>query len=144
MSYDITPRELARRERHGIHVALLWHPGDDALSVTVADTTKGEVLPGRRAAPPRAARLRAPVHVRRLSAPAPPGSATRHGTSRHALHRAMGGPAARDLAAKAGGWGYDGLELACWGDHFDVPAALADGATARAGAQLLERHGLRC
>jgi hypothetical protein len=44
MSYDSTPRELARRERHGIHVALLWHPGDDALSVTVADTTKGEVL----------------------------------------------------------------------------------------------------
>jgi hypothetical protein len=44
MSYDSRPRELARRERHGIHVALLWHPGDDALSVTVADTTKGEVL----------------------------------------------------------------------------------------------------
>ena len=44
MSYDITPRELARRERHGIHVSLLWHPADDALSVTVADTTKGEVL----------------------------------------------------------------------------------------------------
>ena len=42
MSYDITPRELARRERHGLHVALLWHPGDDALSVTVADTTKGK------------------------------------------------------------------------------------------------------
>lgn len=24
-----------------------------------------------------------------------------------------------DLAKKAKGWGYDGLELACWGDHFD-------------------------
>ncbi len=25
-----------------------------------------------------------------------------------------------ELAAKAADWGYDGLELACWGDHFDV------------------------
>lgn len=24
------------------------------------------------------------------------------------------------LAEKAASWGYDGLELACWGDHFDV------------------------
>ena len=24
--------------------------------------------------------------------------------------------------------GYDGLEIACWGDHFDVEAALADDA----------------
>ena len=31
-----------------------------------------------------------------------------------------------ELAAKAGAWGFDGLELACWGDHFDVDAALAD------------------
>jgi hypothetical protein len=44
MTYDITPRELARRERHGVHVALLWHPADDGLSITVADTTKGEVV----------------------------------------------------------------------------------------------------
>ena len=25
-----------------------------------------------------------------------------------------------DLAEKASSWGYDGLELACWGDHMDV------------------------
>ena len=24
------------------------------------------------------------------------------------------------LAEKAATWGYDGLELACWGDHLDV------------------------
>ena len=30
------------------------------------------------------------------------------------------------LAKKAKSWGYDGLELACWGDHFDVDAAVAD------------------
>ena len=30
-----------------------------------------------------------------------------------------------ELAEKCGGWGFDGLELACWGDHFDVAEALA-------------------
>ena len=28
-----------------------------------------------------------------------------------------------ELAAKAAEWGYDGLELACWGDHFDIDQA---------------------
>jgi len=31
-----------------------------------------------------------------------------------------------ELARKVSAWGYDGLELACWGDHFDVDKALAD------------------
>ena len=57
----------------------------------------------------------------------------------------MGRPAARDLAAKCGEWGFDGLELACWGDHFDVAEALARRRLrAPAGATLLERHGLAC
>ncbi|MDD5041441.1 MAG: sugar phosphate isomerase/epimerase [Candidatus Peribacteraceae bacterium] len=30
------------------------------------------------------------------------------------------------LAEKAKAWGYDGLELACWGDHFEVERAIAD------------------
>lgn len=30
------------------------------------------------------------------------------------------------LAKKAKAWGFDGLELACWGDHFDVDAAVAE------------------
>ena len=59
MTYDITPRELARRERHGLHVALLWHPGDDALSVTVADVTNGQV---HQAAVPRHRALHAFEH----------------------------------------------------------------------------------
>ena len=29
-----------------------------------------------------------------------------------------------ELARKCGAWGFDGLELACWGDHFDVDRAL--------------------
>ena len=49
-----------------------------------------------------------------------------------------------DLAALAAGWGYDGLELACWGDHFDVAAALADPGYAKRHRELLERHGLGC
>ena len=49
-----------------------------------------------------------------------------------------------ELAAKAAGWGYDGLELACWGDHFDVAAALTDDAYAAAQRELLERQGLGC
>ncbi|HEX5501895.1 MAG TPA: sugar phosphate isomerase/epimerase family protein [Thermomicrobiales bacterium] len=48
------------------------------------------------------------------------------------------------LARKAGEWGFDGLELACQGDHFDVAAALADDGYVRARRALLERHGLRC
>ncbi len=47
-----------------------------------------------------------------------------------------------ELAAKAGAWGFDGLELACWGDHFDVDAALADANYCRERRELLERHGL--
>ena len=46
------------------------------------------------------------------------------------------------LAGKAAAWGYDGLELACWGDHFDVPAALADPSYCRGRHELLARHGL--
>jgi sugar phosphate isomerase/epimerase len=49
-----------------------------------------------------------------------------------------------ELAAEAGGWGFDGLELACWGDHFDVAEALRDPAYARGRRELLERHGLSC
>ena len=48
-----------------------------------------------------------------------------------------------ELAEKAGGWGFDGLELACWGDHFDVDAALADDALLpQRKHELLDRHDL--
>ncbi len=51
------------------------------------------------------------------------------------------------LAAMAGkgpgGWGYDGLELACWGDHFDVPRALAEPGYCQSRHDLLARHGLK-
>jgi sugar phosphate isomerase/epimerase len=49
-----------------------------------------------------------------------------------------------DLGAKCAAWGFDGLELACWGDHFDVREALADPAYCASKRGLLERHGLGC
>lgn len=49
-----------------------------------------------------------------------------------------------ELAPLARTMGYDGLELACWGDHFDVQAALRDEGYVRDRRQLLEAHGLRC
>jgi sugar phosphate isomerase/epimerase len=48
------------------------------------------------------------------------------------------------VAAKAAAWGYDGLELACWGDHFDVARALAEPDYCTGRRELLERHGLGC
>lgn len=46
------------------------------------------------------------------------------------------------LAAKAAGWGYDGLELACWGDHFDVVRAVEEDSYCDRVRDLLASHGL--
>ena len=45
------------------------------------------------------------------------------------------------LCQKAKQVGYDGLELACWGDHFEVEKA--DAAYCRKKREMLERHGLK-
>ena len=47
------------------------------------------------------------------------------------------------LAQKAAFWGYDGLELACWGDHFDVQQALADPEYCQGRHDLLAKYGLK-
>ncbi len=47
-----------------------------------------------------------------------------------------------ELAAKAGSLGFDGLELACWGDHFEVDKALADESYCRSRQEILERNHL--
>ncbi|MCH8841047.1 MAG: sugar phosphate isomerase/epimerase [Planctomycetes bacterium] len=49
-----------------------------------------------------------------------------------------------DLARKAREFGYDGLELACWGDHFEVDKATADEGYANAKREQLERYDLEC
>ena len=49
---------------------------------------------------------------------------------------------AETLAEKAASWDYDGLELACWGDHFDVQRALDEDDYCQKRRDLLEQHGL--
>ncbi len=48
------------------------------------------------------------------------------------------------LAEKAASFGYDGLELACWGDHFDVDAALSTDGYVESRWEILGRFGLTC
>jgi sugar phosphate isomerase/epimerase len=48
-----------------------------------------------------------------------------------------------DLARRAAEFGYQGLELACWGDHFDVRQALDDDGYCAARRDLLERRDLQ-
>jgi sugar phosphate isomerase/epimerase len=48
------------------------------------------------------------------------------------------------LAAQARAFGYDGLELACWGDHFDVQRALRESDYCARQWALLQSHGLAC
>jgi len=48
-----------------------------------------------------------------------------------------------DLARKASEFGYQGLELACWGDHFEVDKALADPGYCTGRRDLLERYDLQ-
>lgn len=48
------------------------------------------------------------------------------------------------VAEKASRWGYEGLELACWGDHFEVERALGEADYCQKKLDLLEKHGLSC
>ena len=49
-----------------------------------------------------------------------------------------------DMTRKANEFGYDGLELACWGDHFEVDKALSEDDYCSQRRSLLESHGLDC
>lgn len=48
------------------------------------------------------------------------------------------------LAEKAASFGYDGLEMACWGDHFEVDKALSDDGYVQSRWDILNKHGLKC
>lgn len=48
------------------------------------------------------------------------------------------------LAKKVSEWGFDGLELACWGDHFEVDKALESDKYLRQKRDLLEKYNLKC
>ncbi len=49
-----------------------------------------------------------------------------------------------ELAPLAKSMGYDGLELACWGDHFDIQQALKSDSYVADKRALLDKHGLAC
>lgn len=48
------------------------------------------------------------------------------------------------VAQKASKWGFDGLELACWGDHFEVDKALADPNYTKSRWDILKKYNLNC
>ena len=48
------------------------------------------------------------------------------------------------ICRKVSRWGYDGIELPCWGDHFNVQEALNDDGYCRGRQDLLGRYGLKC
>ena len=47
-----------------------------------------------------------------------------------------------EVARLAGEWGYDGLEIACSGDHLDLKRADEDDAYVAERREILDRHGL--
>jgi sugar phosphate isomerase/epimerase len=47
------------------------------------------------------------------------------------------------ICQKAKSFGYDGIELAAWGDHFEVDKALADKGYVNKKWEILQDHGLR-
>jgi hypothetical protein len=49
-----------------------------------------------------------------------------------------------DLAKKVSEWGFDGLELACWGDHFEVDKALAEDGYVQGRWDILNKYNLKC
>lgn len=47
-----------------------------------------------------------------------------------------------EVARLAADWGYQGLEIACWGDHLDVARAAEDDNYVADRREILDRHGL--
>ncbi|MPY96888.1 MAG: TIM barrel protein [Actinophytocola sp.] len=47
-----------------------------------------------------------------------------------------------EVAKLASEWGYDGLEIACWGDHLDVWRAVADESYLQSRLDILAKYGL--
>ncbi|MBX3084944.1 MAG: sugar phosphate isomerase/epimerase [Anaerolineae bacterium] len=48
------------------------------------------------------------------------------------------------VAQMVSSWGYDGLELACWGDHFDVSRALSEDGYIQSRHDILAKYSLKC
>ena len=89
MSPATQTRELASREGHGIHVTLLWHPSENALTVSVEDARAGRASSSR-------SRPTAPSTPSTTPTPTRPEGGTRN-VSHHAH-------AIANLAARMGRW----------------------------------------
>lgn len=50
----------------------------------------------------------------------------------------------KELAKKAAAWGYEGMELACWGDHMDVFKGAQDKDYCKRQLAVLQENGLKC
>jgi hypothetical protein len=50
----------------------------------------------------------------------------------------------QDLAKKVSDWGFNGLELACWGDHLEVNKALDDDDYVQSRWDILNKFNLNC
>lgn len=48
-----------------------------------------------------------------------------------------------EVCRRASEWGYDGLEIATWGDHFQVDKALSDDTYVARRREILDAHGLK-
>ncbi|GIH24795.1 DNA-binding protein [Acrocarpospora phusangensis] len=48
-----------------------------------------------------------------------------------------------EVCRLAAEWGYDGLEIACWGDHFEVDRALAEPDYVTRKLETLDKHNLK-
>jgi len=49
-----------------------------------------------------------------------------------------------ELCQKVSAWGYDGVEIACWGDHMDVRKAATDPAYVAEKKRILKKYNLGC
>jgi sugar phosphate isomerase/epimerase len=49
-----------------------------------------------------------------------------------------------EFCAKVKSFGYDGVEIACWGDHMDVKRAATEPAYVAGRKAILAKHGLKC
>lgn len=49
-----------------------------------------------------------------------------------------------EMCRKAKAFGYDGLEIACWGDHMEIDKAEAEPSYIEQRKRLLKENGLRC
>jgi sugar phosphate isomerase/epimerase len=49
-----------------------------------------------------------------------------------------------EICRKASEWGYDGLEIACWGDHMDARKAATNSAYVRKKQLILKKYNLGC